>query len=101
NLSDPVKRYLPEFAGRGKDFAQVLHLFTHTSGLPDELPNNAELRRQHAPLSKFIEECIQADLLFRPGTRLSYSSSATIIVAEIIQRLSGRPIREYLRREIL
>src|SRR5437868_11636142 len=57
NLSDKVTRYVPEFTGAGKDAAQVLHLFTHTSGLPDELPNNAELRRQHAPLQELIEEC--------------------------------------------
>jgi CubicO group peptidase (beta-lactamase class C family) len=101
NLSDPVRRYIPEFTGQGKDAAQVLHLFTHTSGLPDELPHNAELRRQHAPLRTFIEESIRADLLFRPGTRLSYSSAATIVVAEIVQRLSGLSIRDFVRREIL
>src|SRR5262249_30095950 len=56
NLSDRVTRYIPEFAVQGKEDTQVLHLFTHTSGLPDELPNNAELRRQQAPLKKFIEE---------------------------------------------
>ena len=38
NLSDPVQRYLPEFTGQGKEAVQVLHFFTHTSGLPDELP---------------------------------------------------------------
>ena len=32
-------------AARARRTAQVLHLFTHTSGLPDELPNNAELRQ--------------------------------------------------------
>jgi CubicO group peptidase (beta-lactamase class C family) len=101
NLNDRVTRYVPEFTGHGKETAQVLHLFTHTSGLPDELPNNAELRRQHAPLSKFIDESIHADLLFRPGTRYSYSSSATIIVAEIVQRLSGLSIRDFVRREII
>lgn len=101
NLSDRVTRYIPEFTGQGKENAQVLHLFTHTSGLPDELPNNAELRRQHAPLKKFIEGSIQADLAFKPGTRFSYSSSATIIVAEIVQRLSGLSIREFVRREIV
>jgi CubicO group peptidase (beta-lactamase class C family) len=101
NLSDRVTRYIPEFTGRGKELAQVLHLFTHTSGLPDELPNNAELRRQHAPLRKFIEGSIQADLLFKPGTRFSYSSSATILVAEIVQRLSGLSIREFVHREII
>jgi CubicO group peptidase (beta-lactamase class C family) len=101
NLSDRVTRYLPEFTGPGKEAAQVLHLFTHTSGLPDELPNNPELRQQHAPLKKFIQEAIRADLLFKPGTRFSYSSSGTILVAEIVQRLSGLSIREYVRREIL
>jgi CubicO group peptidase (beta-lactamase class C family) len=101
NLSDRVTRYVPEFTGQGKEAVQVLHLFTHTSGLPDELPNNAELRRQHAPLKKFIEGSIKADLLFKPGTRFSYSSSGTILVAEIVQRLSGLSIREFVRREIL
>ena len=101
NLSDRVTRYVPEFTGQGKEAAQVLHLFTHTSGLPDELPNNADLRRRHAPLEKFVEESIRAELLFKPGTRFSYSSSATILVAEIIQRLSGLSIREFVRREIV
>lgn len=101
NLSDRVTRYVPEFTGQGKEAAQVLHLFTHTSGLPDELPNNAELRKQQAPLKKFIEGAIQAELLFKPGTRLSYSSAATILVAEIVQRLSGLSIQELVRREIL
>jgi serine-type D-Ala-D-Ala carboxypeptidase len=101
NLSDRVTRYIPEFTGKGKETAQVLHLFTHTSGLPDELPNNAELRKQHAPLEKFVEGSIQADLLFQPGTRFSYSSSAIILVAEIVRRLSGLSIREFVRREIV
>src|SRR5262245_34462347 len=101
NLSDRVTRYIPEFTGQGKEAAQVLHLFTHTSGLPDELPNNAELRRQHAPLKTFIEASIQAELLFKPGTQFSYASSATILVAEIVQRLSGLSIRDFVRREIV
>lgn len=101
NLSDRVTRYLPEFTGPGKELVQVLHLFTHTSGLPDELPNNAELRRKHAPLGKFIEGSLQAELAFKPGTRFSYSSSGTILVAEIVQRLSGRTVAEFVRREIV
>jgi CubicO group peptidase (beta-lactamase class C family) len=101
NLSDKVTRHLPEFTGKGKESAQVLHLFTHTSGLPDELPNGTDLRREHAPLKKFIEGSLTADLLFKPGTRQSYSSSATLLVAEIIQRLSGKSIREFVAREII
>src|SRR5262249_8246049 len=70
-------------------------------GLPDELPNNTELRRQHAPLKKFVEGSIQAELLFHPGTQFGYSSSATILVAEIVQRLSGLSIQEFVRREVI
>jgi CubicO group peptidase (beta-lactamase class C family) len=35
NLNDPVIRYVPEFARNGKEGVRVVHLFTHTSGLPD------------------------------------------------------------------
>jgi serine-type D-Ala-D-Ala carboxypeptidase len=101
NLSDKVTRYIPEFTGQGKETAQVLHLFTHTSGLPDELPDNAGLRKQHAPLKKFVEESIKTDLLFKPGTRFSYASCGTILVAEIIQRLSGISIQEFVRRQMI
>lgn len=101
NLSDPVSRYLPEFTGGGKEDAQVLHLFTHTSGLPDELPNNTDLRKRHEPLKTFVSESLKADLLFKPGTKWSYASTGTILTAEIIQRLSGKPIREFIRTEVL
>jgi CubicO group peptidase (beta-lactamase class C family) len=101
NLNDHVTRYLPEFAAHRKEEILVQHLFTHTSGLPDMLPNNVQLRRDHAPLSRFLEGAIRDTApLFRPGTRLSYQSMGTAVVAEIIQRLSGQPIDAYLRREI-
>lgn len=101
NLSDKVVRYLPEFIGNDKESAQVLNFFTHTSGLADELPNNARLRRDHSPLSTFVKEALKSDLAFKPGTRLSYSSLATILVAEIVQRISGLTIREFVKKEIV
>lgn len=108
NLNDPVVRYLPDFvdpaegAGvKGKASVLVSHLFTHTSGLPDMLPNNVELRRKHAPLSRFHEGAIRDTVLaFKPGTSHSYSSMGTTVVAEIVQRLSGRSIADFLRREL-
>lgn len=100
NLSDPVTRYIPEFAAHHKEDTLVLHLFTHTSGMPDMLENNAEMRRAHAPLSKFIEGAIHAMPLFAAGTQLSYQSMGTLVVAEIVQRLTGRSIRDVLHREI-
>lgn len=101
NLNSPVNRYIPEFTGKNKESTQVLHLFTHTSGLADELPNNTELRKQHAPLSKFVSEAAKSEAFFKPGTSQSYSSLATILVAEIVQRISGLTIREFVNKEIV
>ena len=56
NLSDRVTRYVPNFAAHHKDQTLVQHLFTHTSGLPDMLDNNVELRKAHAPLSCIVSD---------------------------------------------
>jgi CubicO group peptidase (beta-lactamase class C family) len=100
-LHEPVTHYIPEFAAHHKEATQVHHLFTHTSGLPDMLDNNLELRRAHAPLKKFIEGAIRDTVpLFPPGTALSYQSMGTLVVAEIVQRLSGMSIHAFLKQEI-
>jgi CubicO group peptidase (beta-lactamase class C family) len=100
NLSDTVMRHIPEFAAHHKEETRVLHLFTHTSGLPDMVANNEELRRQHAPLKKFVELGVAVEPLFAPGTSLSYQSLGTLMVAEIVQRVSGMPFRDFLRKEV-
>ncbi|MCA9116374.1 MAG: beta-lactamase family protein, partial [Planctomycetaceae bacterium] len=101
NLSDRVTRYIPEFAAHHKEDTLVLHLFTHTSGMPDMVPDNAAMRQKHAPLKDFIREAINAQPLFPPGTSYSYQSMGTLVVAELIQRISGMSIRDFLRKEIL
>jgi CubicO group peptidase (beta-lactamase class C family) len=101
NLTDRVTRYISDFAAHHKEEMLVLHLFTHTSGMPDMLPNNVELRRAHAPLEKFVAGAIRDTVpLFPPGTNLSYQSMGTLIVAELVQRISGAPIDQFLKREI-
>jgi CubicO group peptidase (beta-lactamase class C family) len=101
NLGDRVTRYVPEFAAHGKEETLVGHLFTHTSGLPDMLRDNEQLRRDHAPLKKFLDGASRDTVpLFKPGTRLSYQSMGTAVVADIVQRLSGKTIADFLRQEI-
>ncbi|MGI8982822.1 MAG: serine hydrolase domain-containing protein [Pirellulaceae bacterium] len=101
SLSRRVTDYLPDFAAHHKEATLVQQLFTHTSGLPDMLKNNNELRRDHAPLEKFISAAIRETVpLFPPGTGYSYQSMGTLVVAELVQRLSGMTIHEFLRQEI-
>jgi CubicO group peptidase (beta-lactamase class C family) len=102
NLSDPVTRYIPDFASHHKEDTLVEHLFTHTSGLPDMLQRDHELRAAHAPLSTFIEGAILDTVpLFPPGTKWSYQSLGTLVVAEIIQQITGQSVQDYLLRQII
>jgi CubicO group peptidase (beta-lactamase class C family) len=101
SLSDRVTHYLPEFAAHHKDETLVSHLFTHTSGMPDMLPDNAEMRRTHASLETFMQGAIRDTVpLFTAGADFSYQSMGTLVVAKIIQELSGLRIDQFLKREI-
>ena len=99
-LDDRVQRYLPEFQGRLKERVLVRHLLSHTSGLPDMVPENTQLRRAHAPLSEFVAAALRTPLLFEPGTRFSYQSMGTLLAAEIAERVSGMRLRDLLRSRI-
>ena len=70
DLDDSVQKYLPEFQRGNRDKVTVRHLLTHTSGLPDQLPQNAELRSKHATLADFVKGALKVPLHFQPGTKL-------------------------------
>eukprot|EP01047_Picozoa_sp_COSAG01_P096083 COSAG01_NODE_26651_length_707_cov_0.902961_1_plen_159_part_01 len=79
---------------------RVRQLLSHSSGMPDMVPRNLQLRRRHAPLSEFVADAMSAPLLFAPGTGFSYQSAGILLVAEIVERISGQPLRELLDAEI-
>lgn len=99
SLDDQVAAIVPEFGQNGKEGVQLRHLLTHTSGLPDMLPDNLELRARFAPMSEFVERICTIPLMFQPGTRISYQSCGIAMLGEIVRRLDGREIHEFLREE--
>ena len=101
NLDDAVQKYLPDFRGGYRDKVTVRHLLTHTSGLPDQLPENAELRSNHATLADFVQGALKVPLHFEPGTRYEYSSMAILLAAEIARRLSGVEIKKLVDQTVL
>ena len=88
-LDDLAKKYLPEFTADGRERITIRQLLTHVSGLPDQLPENQQLRSSQAGLAKFVEAVVRTPLLFPPGARYEYSSMAILLAAEIAQRISG------------
>lgn len=100
SLDDPVGQYLPEFWGGERPQVRVRHLLSHTSGLPDMLPENIALRRAHAPLSEFVRAAIQTPLLYTPGKDFAYQSMGTLLAGEIVERVSGKRLRDFEQEEL-
>jgi CubicO group peptidase (beta-lactamase class C family) len=98
-LHDRVVEYLPEFGQNGKEDVRIRHLLTHTSGLPDMLPENTDLRAAHAGLPAFLEGTCRHGLMFAPGSRVSYQSMGFTVLGELVQRIAGTALPEFLRRE--
>lgn len=99
-LHDRVSDLVPEFGGAGRYPVEVRHLLTHTSGLPDLLPNDRELRGRNAPLSEFLAELCQCKPAFPPGRGVQYQSSGFILLAEILQRLTQTDFRAWLAENV-
>lgn len=99
-LSDPVQRFIPEFKDDGREAVLVKHLLTHTSGLPDMLPEDQELRKAHAPLSVFVERTCHTPLLFAPGAELRYQSMGILLAAEIVSRVSKQTLPTFAQDHV-
>jgi CubicO group peptidase (beta-lactamase class C family) len=100
STTDPVRKHIPEFQGGDKDKITIRHLLTHTTGLPDMLPENDELRKRHAPLKDFVAGTCKTPLLFAPGTKVRYQSMGILLAAEIVERVAKKPLAEFLKAEV-
>jgi CubicO group peptidase (beta-lactamase class C family) len=99
-LGDPLKKFIPQFAGDHRDEVTMQHLLTHVSGLPDQLAENDQLRSKHAPVSEFVEHAIRTPLQFAPGSKYQYSSMAILLAARVAELISGTDIRTLVDRTV-
>lgn len=99
-LDDRVARVVPEFGVNGKGAITLRHLMTHTSGLPDMLPENEALRAEHAPLSEFVRRICALEPSFAAGTAIDYQSTGIAMLGEVVERVTGTALRDFLRQEI-
>ncbi|MEW6524858.1 MAG: serine hydrolase domain-containing protein [Bacillota bacterium] len=95
---DPVKEHLPDFAVPGHGDIRIHHLLSHTAGIPP-------LRRRQE-LAGFCEHLnylatARYRLLGQPGRYLSYCNDAFLVLGAVIERVTGRPYREYVKETIL
>jgi len=99
-LDDRLQKFIPTFVGGHRDEVTLRHLLTHVSGLPDQLPENNKLRKEHAGLSEFVDHAIRTPLSFAPGSNYQYSSMAILLACHVAQVISGVGILELVDRSV-
>ena len=93
-LDDPVKQWLPEFAGRWKERVTWRHLLTHTAGLPA----GAKVRGRSA--NQRLENVIETALDEPPGNTVQYSDVSFIVLWTAAERVAGEPLPVFLERRV-
>jgi len=92
NLDAPIERYLPEWPKgpqpEWRHKVTVRNLMTHTSGLPPF----KEYWRTSTSKQETLGRIFAEPLEYEPGTKVVYSDLGIILMAEIIQRLTGKPL---------
>ncbi|MEU5317842.1 serine hydrolase domain-containing protein [Streptomyces sp. NPDC021056] len=100
-LDDPVISYFPEFDADITDPRSramlVRHITTMASGHAAETHDRALATDREEPVRGFLLLPPDRD----PGTVFAYNQPATYTLAAIVQRVTGRPLTEYLRPRLL
>ena len=104
NPNDDIRRYIPEFPFYG-DTIRVKNLIHHTSGIQNyELALDLsgiwfdDFYDDKNHLLKLIIN--QNNLDFKPNAKFSYSNSNYTLLAEIVKRVSGKPIEMFAEEKI-
>jgi CubicO group peptidase (beta-lactamase class C family) len=99
SYDDQLVKYFPELKG----FASTINLrqmLTHTSGLIDHLDvikdNNAGWKNKDVVQLLLRENRV----LFQPGEKWSYSNSAYVLLAMIVEKVTGEKFSAFLKKNI-
>ncbi|WEK42890.1 MAG: serine hydrolase [Candidatus Sphingomonas colombiensis] len=103
-LDDDVRKYLPELPRYDAPIT-VRMLIHHTSGIRDSL---TLMRFAGAAGANEMTKAQGLDLLFAqkgtnftPGTSYTYSNGGYLLLAEIVERVSGMPFADYAAQAVM
>jgi CubicO group peptidase (beta-lactamase class C family) len=109
-LDDPVTKYLPELRAVHNPFGSmdeitIRHLMTHSAGFRGGTwPwHKGEPWEPFEPTeySQLVAMFPYTEILFKPGSKFSYSNPGIIFLGKIIEKLSGDDYEVYIDKNIL
>jgi D-alanyl-D-alanine carboxypeptidase len=105
SLDAPITRYLPDFRRDTGDRVQLRHLLSNTSGIPDllsrQVASEPALRTSDASAAAIVARFGGGDLAFTPGSGWDYAALNWVIVAAIVERVTGEPVAGAVERLVL
>ena len=105
SLDDTGHTLLPGRLREGRKI-RLRNLLNHTSGIPDYMGlepwSSAVARNPRVVISprRLVSSAAGLPLEFPPGSRASYSNTNYLVLAEILQRVTGHPLTRLLRERI-
>jgi D-alanyl-D-alanine carboxypeptidase len=101
-LDDPLRKYVPEYPEKTGAAITIRHLLSHTSGVPDAVPDPrilGDLTKPVTPL-ELIGLVRDKGLDFAPGERAAYSNTGYVLLGMVIERVSKQSYYDYLQDHI-
>lgn len=95
---DPLSKYFSEFPSYAAKIT-IRNLLNHTSGIPDYV--GLGLERPGLTNKDVLSTLIrQPALAFTPGEKFEYSNSNYVLLALIVEKVSGQPYSLFLQHKI-
>ncbi|HET7433888.1 MAG TPA: serine hydrolase domain-containing protein [Thermoanaerobaculia bacterium] len=100
-LDDAITKYLPNAPVRGKTVT-IEHLLTHTSGIPSytDQPKFWETMREDRKPEELLAIAKDVPPDFDPGTSWHYDNSGYILLGMLLEKVTGTPYADYMRKQV-
>ncbi len=99
SLTAPLSTWLPELEAPGRPPITAWHVLTHTTGLGEV--DLAELLLAGGDRAELLRRTLALPQEAAPGSRFSYATCTFDLLAESIERATGRPLERVLRDEVM
>ena len=100
-LTDTVNKYFPNFP---YEHVTITNLLNHTGGLPKYFwVAEHKWKQEKAPTnSEMMELLASSDVLrfFRPGRNFDYSNTGYMVLASIVEKISGTSFNDFVKKNI-